>query len=88
MRKRRTAAGPTRMAVRLPNQLPSMEQAVMMAASGQKTVPCQMKAAAAPTLEPRLSTLEVADASMSPARNTQCRARMRKLPVPGPKNPS
>ena len=42
----------------------------------------------APTLEARLKTLVVAEARTSPMCRTRCWAMMKKLPVPGPKNPS
>ena len=76
------------MARRLPSQLPAMLAAIMGRPMLQMTAPFQMKRIMAPRLEAKFMTLDVAEASMRLMRSTQCRARIRKLPVPGPKKPS
>jgi len=76
------------MAMRLPIQLPRQQAAAMGRARLHTTTPFIIKTTAPAKFEARLSTFEVAEASMSPMRKIQWKARIRKLPVPGPKKPS
>ena len=71
VKNRRTAAGPTRIAIRLPSQLPRQHAAAMGKARLHTTTPLTINTTAPAKLEARLSTLEVAEASIRPMRKIQ-----------------
>ena len=69
VKKRRTAAGPTRIARRLPIQLPRQQAAAIGRARLHTTTPLTMKTTAPAKFEARLSTLEVGGFHQPHAQN-------------------
>ena len=74
--------------MREPIRAPMTLQAAMARPSCHMTCPVEAKTMSAPRLVPALTSLAMAEACRKLAPMTVVKARMRKVPVPGPIIPS